>query len=122
MTYEEAYLAPEQRPQGVILPAVSATDRKIVPWTVYGIAEEGHEDDPFYIGITNNIKRRLQQHNYGDTAVQDRVSQLEAAGIDCILFPIRAFDNRKQAAAYEATLIALRPQMTNKLCPRKALQ
>lgn len=86
-------------------------------YVVYGICEGDQETDPFYIGITNDMSRRAAQHNNPDSSAFPMSKWIEGHGSDCLMYPIRYFDNLAQAIRYEAIMIALRPQMFNKIKP-----
>lgn len=91
-------------------------------WHVYGIAPDTKPSDPFYIGITSDFRARAKAHNSHASAAYIRSLDLEAAGIDCTMFEICRFSTEAEARAYEAALISVLPDLTNRAVPSSPLR
>lgn len=93
----------------------SEAQQQVAPWVVYALYEAGLEDAPFYIGITNDINRRMKQHETcRDSAAYSHVRALDHMGVDCSYVILGRSWNREEALLFETFHIALRPGLRNR--------
>jgi len=92
-----------------------ATEAPAEEWCVYEIHEEGLDACPFYIGISNDVERRMKQHeSCRESAVYPHVRALDHLGTHCEQTILGRFPTREAALLFEAVHIALRPGLRNR--------
>jgi len=82
-------------------------------WKVYGLIDPRNRDF-LYVGITQNLFRRLSQHRSSkQSAVYDRIQAIEADGprVEYCVFGI--FPDLESAAFLEKNLVVCLPQIYN---------
>lgn len=88
------------------------------PTFVYGLCDPRGQHI-FYIGITRNLKDRLNAHRRDrSSAAYQRVAEIEAAGYECEMNVFRECRTRDEAIEHEAQLISSLPDLVNRDRPK----
>jgi predicted GIY-YIG superfamily endonuclease len=107
--------------------ASASESNEVAPeWLVYAISAEDEPEDPFYVGITINMRQRVAAHNRSrDSAAYARSKAYGATGKDCSIEVLARYPSKAEARAYETTMIALHPRLLNRdvaACTRALLR